>query len=403
MNTRLSDVPQALHSDFDIVSDPTLLRDPHERLMEVLVNDPRDIVFTPHNGGHWIVSNYQYGCEILKNSKDFGSFPIGVPANFQQRPRLIPLESDPTDHLRYRRLLLPVFEPSTVSKMTGSIKSRTKEVMDSAFVSDNIDFLWDIAKPIPTGVFLDMMGLSQEMQPQFFEWENGFYRAPTVEERIEFGQKIALYLSQSVEDHVANPRDDIVSLLLAVEVEGERLTRSEVDAICYLLFLAGVDTVATMLGFIFRYLAGHQELYRHLQDHPEKLQDAVDELIRMHAFINLNRICESDIVFHGVSFRKGDNIVIPSFVTDRDSRFFMEPDHFNLERPKKERIMHHAFGDGPHKCIGMHLAKLEVRTVLAEFLQRVSWFEISDPKGVTAHGGTTMGLDALPIRIRKIK
>lgn len=397
MPTMITDVPESLHSDFDIVADPALLREPHRRMTEALIDDPRDIVYTPHNGGHWIVSNYEYGCEILRNQEVFGSFPIGVPANYEQRPRLIPLESGPDEHSRYRRLLLPVFEPRTIRMMEDRIRARTVRVMEAALPAGKLDFLRDVAKPIPTGVFLDMMGLPQDMQAQFFEWENGFYRAPTIEERTQYGQKIALYLSQCVEEHIANPQEDLISLLLQVEVEGEKLMREEVDAICYLLFLAGVDTVATMLGFIGRYLAQNPTLFEKLQANPETLPMAVEELTRMHAFINLNRICEQDIEFHGVTFRKGDNIVIPTFVTDRDDRNFSDPHSFNPERSKKEQTMHHAFGDGPHKCIGMHLAKLELRVVLEELMKRVSSFEISNPDAVTAHGGTTMGLDALPV------
>jgi len=370
-------------------------------LIEALLDDPRDIMFAPNNGGLWIVTNYDWGHEILSNPEVFGSFPIGVPANFEQRPRLIPLESAPEDHQRYRRLLLPIFQPATVKRMEDDIRARTREVLDQALVKDEIDFLWDIAKPIPTGVFLKIMGLPLDMQPQFFEWENGFYRAETIEARIDYGQKIALFLNQTVEEHVVTPQDDIIGMLLDVEVDGEKLTRDEVAAVSYLLFLAGVDTVATMLSFIARYLAEHPELFRKIKSDTNYLHNAVDELLRMHAFINLNRIVERDIEFHGVQLKKGDNVVIPSFVTDRDARTFPEPHRFNPDRSKQERNLHHAFGGGPHKCIGMHLAKLEINIVLEEFAKRVSEFTISDQDQVTAHGGTTMGLDRLPVRVSR--
>ena len=397
MPTNLADVPKNLLSDFDLVADPEMMRNPQQRMTDALVNDERDIFYTPHNGGHWIVTNYEMGHEILSNPDLFGSFPIGVPANYEQRPRLIPLESDPQSHPRYRRLLLPVFAPNIISKMEDKIRKRTINVLDEALQSPKIDFLWDIAKPIPTGVFLEMLGLPQHMQPQFFEWENGFYRAETVEARVDYGQKIAQYLCQAAEDHVTNPRDDVMSMLLEVEVEGERLSRDEVDAICYLLFLAGVDTVAAMLTFIANYLAQNQDLYQKIKADKEFLEKATDELLRMHAFINLNRICEADTEFHGVQFKQGDNIVVPSFVTDRDATTFPDPHNFNPERSKVERTMHHAFGDGPHKCIGMHLAKLEIKIVLEEFAKRVDAFSISDESKIKAHVGTTMGMDNLPI------
>ena len=117
MATQLQDVPSALLSDFDIVGDVGLVADPQQRLLETLREDPRDIVYTPHNGGHWLVTSHELGREILSDADLFGSFPIGIPANMEQRPRLIPLESDAASHRRYRRLLLPIFEPAAVQRL----------------------------------------------------------------------------------------------------------------------------------------------------------------------------------------------------------------------------------------------------------------------------------------------
>lgn len=220
-----------------------------------------------------------------------------------------------------------------------------------------------------------------------------------MEERVACGEKIGGYLFDVVKRHVEQPAEDIVSMLLNVDVEGEKLTLEEVHAICYLLFLASIDTVATMLSFIIRHLARDASLFNELKADRSKIADSVDEFLRMHAFINLNRICERDTEFHGVQFRAGDNIVIPSFVTDRDARTFADPDTFNAERSKKERNQHHAFGAGAHKCIGLHVAKMEVRVVLEAFFDRVASLELVSEDAVTGHGGTTMGLDRIPIRV----
>jgi cytochrome P450 len=241
--------------------------------------------------------------------------------------------------------------------------------------------------------------LEPERLDEFYAWETGFYRAPTMEERIACGEKIGGYLFEVVTQHVDHPKDDIVDMLLNVDVEGEKLSLEEVHAICYLLFLASIDTVATMLSFIIRHLARDTALFNSLKADRSKIADSVDEFMRMHAFINLNRICEQDTEFHGVQFRAGDNIVIPSFVTDRDERTFADPDTFNPDRSKKERNQHHAFGAGAHKCIGLHVAKMEVRVVMEAFFERVASLELVSEEAVTGHGGTTMGLDTLPIKV----
>jgi len=399
MPTQLHDVPEALLSDFDIVADTGLAEDPQQRLLEALVRDPRDIVYTPHNGGHWLVTSHELGREILSNAERFGSFPIGIPANMEQRPRLIPLESAAAEHRRYRRLLLPIFEPEAVGRLQTGAEKLAAQVLDDVLPTGEFDFLWKVAKPISMGLFVNQLGLEPERLDDFYAWETGFYRAPTMEERVQCGENIGRYLFEVVKQHVASPKDDIVSMLLDVEVEGEKLSLEEVHAICYLLFLASIDTVATMLSFIVRHLARDQALFASLKADPSKIADSVDEFLRMHAFINLNRICERDTEFHGVQFRAGDNIVVPSFVTDRDDRVFADPDTFNSDRSKRERNQHHAFGAGAHKCIGLHVAKMEVRVVLEALFARVNALSLVSEAAVVGHGGTTMGLDTIPIRV----
>ena len=399
MPTQLSQVPEALQSDFDIVGDSGFFSDPQQLFLDSVVTDPRDIVYTPHNGGHWLVTSHEFAREILSNAEVFGSFPIGIPANMEQRPRLIPLESDAHEHRRYRRLLLPIFEPSAIARLQTGAEALAAEVLDEVLPNREFDFLWKVAKPISMGLFVRQLGLEPERLDEFYAWETGFYRAPTMEERIACGEKIGGYLFEVVQQHVEQSRDDIVGMLLDVDVEGEKLSVEEVHAICYLLFLASIDTVATMLSFIMRHLARDSALFAGLKADRSRIADSVDEFLRMHAFINLNRICEKDTEFHGVQFRAGDNIVIPSFVTDRDERTFADPDTFNPDRTKKERNQHHAFGAGAHKCIGLHVAKMEVRVVMQAFFERVASLELVSEEAVTGHGGTTMGLDTLPIKV----
>ncbi len=130
MPTQLSQVPEALQSDFDIVGDSGFFADPQQLFLDSLVKDPRDIVYTPHNGGHWLITSHELAREVLSNAGLFGSFPIGIPANMEQRPRLIPLESDANEHRRYRRLLLPIFEPTAVARLQTGAEALAAEVLD---------------------------------------------------------------------------------------------------------------------------------------------------------------------------------------------------------------------------------------------------------------------------------
>ena len=400
MATQWQDVPEALRCDIDIVADPELAIDPQGRMLAWLATETRPIAYTPHNGGHWIIFSHALAHKILCDARNFGSFPIGVPANYQQRPRLIPLESGPDEHRRYRRLLLPVFQPAVVQKMEASVRQQACEVLDHALAQPSLDFLAEVAKPIPTRVFAEQMGLEVAMLPQFYAWENGFYRAPTLEQRLEYGQRISEHLAEVVAKHQEEGAgDDIVHLLLAAEVEGEQLAADEVHAIAYLLFLAGIDTVASMLSLTMLQFARQPQQYAGFHENPESIAESIDELLRLNAFISLNRICERDIELDGVHFSAGDNVVIPSAITSRDPATFSAPDRFDIGRSRSELNQHHAFGAGAHKCIGLHLAKLEVRVVLEEFCRRVRRVSLSPGKDIAGHGGTTLGLDRLPLEI----
>ena len=145
MPTQLNQVPEALQSDFDIVGDSGFFADPQQLFLDSLVKDPRDIVYTPHNGGHWLITSHDLAREVLSNAELFGSFPIGIPANMEQRPRLIPLESDANEHRRYRRLLLPIFEPTAVARLQTGAEALAAEVLDEVLPTGEFDFLWKVA------------------------------------------------------------------------------------------------------------------------------------------------------------------------------------------------------------------------------------------------------------------
>jgi cytochrome P450 len=384
MPTQLNQVPEALQSDFDIVGDSGFFADPQQLFLDSLVKDSRDIVYTPHNGGHWLITSHELAREVLSNAELFGSFPIGIPANMEQRPRLIPLESDANEHRRYRRLLLPIFEPTAVARLQTGAEALAAEVLDEVLPTGEFDFLWKVAKPISMGLFVRQLGLEPERLDEFYAWETGFYRAPTMEERIACGEKIGGYLFEVVTQHVDHPKDDIVDMLLNVDVEGEKLSLEEVHAICYLLFLASIDTVATMLSFIIRHLARDSALFDSLKADRSKIADSVDEFMRMHAFINLNRICEQDTEFHGVQFRAGDNIVVPE-LCDRSRRanICLTPTPSTRIAARKSAISTTRSVRVRTKCIGLHVAKMEVRVVLEAFFDRVASLELVSEDAVT--------------------
>ena len=212
---------------------------------------------------------------------------------------------------------------------------------------------------------------------------------------LEFKQWVRAMnsLSERVQTMLARGTKQLEELRQKIQIDPITGLSNRETFISTLEDALGQDDVSASGIIVILRVSGLAELNRMIG------RESVDELLRMHAFINLNRICERDTVFHGVAFRAGDNIVVPSFVTDRDERVFADPDAFNADRSKREKNQHHAFGAGAHKCIGLHVAKMEVRVVMEALFDRIGSLELVSESAVTGHGGTTMGLDAIPIKV----
>jgi len=179
---------------------------------------------------------------------------------------------------------------------------------------------------------------------------------------------------RAVEDRRAHPRNDLLGQLIAGKIEGRPINDEELRGTCTLLLGGGLDTVASMLGFIARFLATHPEHRRQLVEQPKLVPRAVDELIRRHGVANTARLVTRDFEFQGVPLREGDMIQIPNCLYGLDEARVDDPLRVDFNRPTP--IPSAAFGNGPHRCPGMALARLEIRLFLEEWLPRIPDFHI---------------------------
>jgi cytochrome P450 len=181
---------------------------------------------------------------------------------------------------------------------------------------------------------------------------------------------------------------------LDCEVDGERLTQDEAYAFTYLLFMAGLDTVTNSLGFTWMFLAQHPGHRRQIVEDPRIIPDAVEELLRYYSFVGItNRTVSRDLEFAGVAMRGGDRIMLPTSAAGRDDEQFPDAQVVDFGR---EPNRHLAFAAGPHRCLGSHLARAELRIALAEWHRRIPEYRIAGT-GVTYHGGALGGPTALSL------
>lgn len=315
---------------------------------------------------------------------------------------LIPLQIDPPEHAKYRRILDPLFTPREMARREPEVTKLVNEMIDAFADRGQCDLHAEFAVPLPCTVFLQLLGLPLEDLEQFLTWKDGVIRPEggpfTFEERhaatAPVAQKIYDYFERAIDDHIANPRDDVLSALIAADVEGQPLSREELLDICFLFLIAGLDTVTDSLDCFFVYLARHPEHRRQLIDQPDILPSAIEELLRWETPVpGVARVAMQDVEVAGCPISKGDRVSPLLGAANTDPSEFPDPEVVDFCRNPNR---HRAFGGGPHRCLGSHLARMELRVALREFHRRIPDYEIP-PGTELSYTGGLRSVESLPL------
>src|SRR5882757_4122412 len=385
-------VPSDLVRDFDHVLGADFARDPFAAFEGVR----RDRVFwSPHHGGYWVLTTMADIREALQRPGDFSNWPTGIPAHASRRERMLPLELDPPEHTAYRRVLAPMFAPKAVAARTAAIGTTCTALVDALAPKGACDFITEFAQPFPTTIFTNMLGLPAQESDRFVDWNNVLLHAyDDPDARRQAAVEINDYLRELIALRSAEPREDLVSALLDSQVDGRPIRLDEVQNLTFMLFVAGLDTVTAALSFCFRYLAEHPGHRARLVSEPELVPSAVEELLRVHAFINPARTVTADLEFAGVRMRAGDRVLVSTALASNDPEEFADPLEVRLDRTGNRHL---AFGAGPHRCAGSHLARDELVTAVREWHHRIPDYAVAPDRPVTVHAGGAMGLDRLEL------
>jgi cytochrome P450 len=385
--------------------DPTMLlfapgaaNEPHAAY-RTLRNDHRVLRSVGYDGAmEVIVSRYEDVCWALRHPEVFSSSADAVSIG-QEQP-LIPLQIDPPDHSKYRRLLDPQFSPKRMAQLEGGAREFVNRLIDGFASRGSCDFHEEFATPLPSTIFIMLMGLPHDDLPIFLEWRDNTVRpdvkpgdfegAQKIRERT--GHEITEYFIRAIADRRKNPDDALLSRLVHAEMEGRPLTQEELLGTCHLLMLGGLDTVTATLDCSIAYLAHHPERRRELVESPERTAAAVEELLRFETPVQMvARVVKQDATIGGVEVKAGDRAIILIGAADGDEREFDDADVVSFTRPANRHV---AFGGGPHRCLGSHLARLELRVALEEFHRRIPEYRVPDGTELVYSPGIrqTMGL-----------
>ena len=306
----------------------------------------------------------------------------------QEQP-LIPLQVDPPEHTRYRRLLNPEFVPRKVAELEADMRILADDIIDTFAARGHCDFHEEFATPLPSTIFLRLMGLPGEDLARFLEWRDNIVRPDVAAGDLEgaerlratAGKAINDYFEQSLADRRRHPDDGLLSRLLQAELDGKPLTQAELLGICHLMLIGGLDTVTATLDCMVTYLARHPASRRRLVEEPSLVPVAIEELLRHESPVMLvPRILAHDVNLRGEELHRGDHVMLLVGAANADGCEFPDADTADLDRDPNRHL---AFGGGNHLCLGAHLARLELRVALEGLHRRIPDYRI--PDGVEIH------------------
>ena len=392
-------VPEALFWPHDIESFAAEGEDPFLSLARL--HDGPDIVWSPDIGrgrAGWILTRFDALQDAYRNPNLFSRAETSELSRMVGEDwRLNPLEIEPPHHAAYRQVLQPAFQPRAIAALDDKVRAIAGELIDRFEDRDGCEFVADFASQFPSYVFMALMGLPRDDLPQLLEWENAFMRGPDFEARAAAARRIVGYLKRQMAEREETPRDDLISTILAARIDGRPLDYNERMGMCFVLYAGGLDTVASSLGWHLRHLARDPDLQRRLQENPADIAAAADELLRAFGVVASHRYVTADVDFHGVAMKRGDFVVMSTHLAGRDPRRYADPHRIDIDR----HDLHLTLGAGVHNCLGMHLARREIRIVLEEFTRRFSNIRIPDGAPVDWHTRNILGVKHMPLEWKR--
>lgn len=354
------------------------------------LHDGPDVVWTPCNGGHWIVTRGEDVQFVQENYEVFSHEVFSIPRG-SSPVRMPPLTVDPPLHARYRAILNPFFTPTRVRTMREDAEALTRDLIAGLKPRGGCDFMNDFARVMPVTMFLRIVDLPLDHREQFVRWGLTFMTSTDSREKLSAQEQVVGYLQRILDERAADPGDDLLSKIAGWRHNPRFQGDYEVIGMAVLIFFGGLDTVANMLSFIVRHLAQTPEHRRRLIEEPEIIPQATEEFLRRFGLSNTGRLVTRDFDYKGVTFRKDEMVMVPISLSSMDDRLYDRPLEIDFDR----QPVHNTFGNGPHKCVGSPLARAEIEVFLREWLAAVPDFRLDPDRPAVTHSGAVNGVDSL--------
>jgi cytochrome P450 len=396
----MSTQQRQLSRDLDFLNGENFRQD-HFRAWDALREAGEPVIWTDaaatYGVGYWVPTNYEAGFEAMHNYRVFSNRLVRG---------LLPEGADPPRHRRYRKVLDQMFAPAAVEALEDRIRAWAVELIDALDGQDEIDYMAGFARRFPSTLFLRLFGWSAERSAELVADEialaglegKGGQPAYAGMPAPTWKDDISALIVEMLELRRVEPADDWASMLVHSTAAGEPLSADDVAEMARQLYEASMDTIAGSLGYFLMHFAQNPGDRQRILDDPALIPSAIEELLRYYSLVTLPREIATDTEFHGVPLRVGQKVWIPTACMNRDPQEFPDADKVIIDRFPNRHV---AFGSGPHRCVGSHLARVELRVAIEEWHRRFPHYHVNEEAVLWENRSGNASLMALPLVIER--
>jgi len=383
--SRPAHVPPERFIDYDIYQPLRQGMGLHESWKALQDAGLPDVVWTPRNGGHWLVLRGRLVSQVLSEYADFSNHTVLVPKDTAgEAYRLIPLSLDPPDHAPFRNLLSAGMSPKAIKPIEASIRALCVELIEGFRTQGRCNFTHDFAEQLPIRIFMQVCGLPPLDTPELKYLADQFTRPDGSLSYPDLVTRFRAYLAPIIAARRGGSGEDLLTRMISGQVHGRALTDLEATNICMQVLVGGLDTVVNFMSFVMLFLAQSPEHRRALAADEARIPEAVTELTRRFPLVTVGREVTHDMEFEGAHLKQGEMIMCPTLLHGLDEQENADPFKVDFGRT---HIRHSTFGNGSHTCPGAHLARVELRIMIREWLARIPEFGVSPEHPVEFTGG----------------
>ncbi|MDX5985101.1 cytochrome P450 [Sphingomonas echinoides] len=372
----------------------------HEAWKRVQQPGTPELIWTPFTGGHWIATNGQTVREIYGDPERFSSEVIFLPKEAGELYDMVPTRMDPPEHTPYRKALDKGLSLGQIRQVEEKVREVAVELIDGFAAAGQCEFSSEYAHIFPVRVFMALADLPMDDAEVLGRFAKMMTRPEgnTPEEmaaNLDAGNKGLIdYVDPIIRARRGGSGDDLITVMVNAEINGELISHDKAQGLIALLLLAGLDTVVNFLGFMMLHLARNPELVAELRGDKIKLMRSAEEMFRRFPVVSEARMVAKDQEYKGVNLKHGDMILLPTALHGLDEAENPDPWKIDLQR---RGMSHTTFGGGPHRCAGMHLARMEVICTLEEWFNRIPEFGLAPGAKPVFHSGIVAAVDNIPL------